>query len=751
MLQPTVSAKAKFGLVIASALLALGLLSGVQAQETLTNFRATVINQTCISLAWDTTSSSPLWTVLLRNPAPDNTVIRNAVIVGNSYTWFDLAPNTAYNFVVTHESPVFLIQFVDVTTADSGLACTVERPRPRPSSSSGHKPPPRPTPKPTKTHGQNMDIASAELRELKEKHDIDVCHGGGLPINGRFMTQSDMHMIIDGALPWGSLGGVDLYSGNNNVISASNPVEICFPDPGYLVIFDARQSPRQLRPLDTYRVGDRSCATVTHAGTVGNVPETRSRGSEDWFLGLGGSISSRQRSGCDDAPVDAVTTAPEPEPVPVWVPVPVTQCGDATRSDGAVVHIVQQGHHCWAIAEACGIYMEDIQRLNPQFGDCRLLHPGDELVVIDAPSATDPVGLSVDQEPVEEQTFLQAIVESVNQQITDVEPLTETFPGSVDIDSENQTPAMPTHQSLWEIEDKERLAELEADLEWINDWSHLGHAVSALVYAKAAWISGGTLFAAGPFAKAVLDLVLVESIDFVVREITKDGTRLDQYAALETLLSGCILRISDQTIIRDQPDGSSFGIMNAGFLDTFAMSDDRRWAMVGVFDLELTEYKQAWIRVDVPGNSLMGTGCEFDVIEPQDAAAKLEEEFSQNILVREFTEGCPYLNEKAGAIIRTEPSESAPVNALISTQKWSTIGGMNDRVYPIAQIGDWVYVQVNKNYPNYSAAVTGYMHVDDIERAALIEPPGAAEVHYVDTLPWPCGTRYRFEDESFGR
>ena len=76
------------------------------------------------------------------------------------------------------------------------------------------------------------------------------------------------------------------------------------------------------------------------------------------------------------------------QPVPVWEPVPVTQCGHTIQPDGSLVHVVQSGHHCWAIAEACGIHMEDIQRLNPGFGDCRMLHPGDELVVSAPPSPT---------------------------------------------------------------------------------------------------------------------------------------------------------------------------------------------------------------------------------------------------------------------------------------------------------------------------------------------------------------------------
>ena len=265
---------------------------------------------------------------------------------------------------------------------------------------------PESEPEPAKTHRQNMAIANAELSELSEDHDIDVCHAGRWPVNGKFMKQGEMHMIIEGALPWGSLGGVDLYGGDKNVISASNPVEICFPDPGYLVIFDARQSPRQLRPLPTYRVGDRTCATVTYPGTVGNVPETRSRDSEGWFLDLGGTISSRERSNCDGAPVDTVPTSQESEPV--WQPVPVTQCGSRTQEDGSVVHVVESGHHCWAIAEACGIFMEDIQRLNPEFGDCRMLHPGDELVVsAPPPSLTDGVSLSAEEIPYDDPEYIE--------------------------------------------------------------------------------------------------------------------------------------------------------------------------------------------------------------------------------------------------------------------------------------------------------------------------------------------------------
>ena len=99
----------------------------------------------------------------------------------------------------------------------------------------------------------------------------------------------------------------------------------------------------------------------------------------------------------DEPPTIITQTQQEPEPV--WEPVPVTQCGHRTQADGSVVHVVQSGHHCWAIAEACGIYVEDIQQLNPEFGDCRMLHPGDELVVSVPPSPTDGVSLSVEPEP----------------------------------------------------------------------------------------------------------------------------------------------------------------------------------------------------------------------------------------------------------------------------------------------------------------------------------------------------------------
>ena len=107
-----------------------------------------------------------------------------------------------------------------------------------------------------------------------------------------------------------------------------------------------------------------------------------------------------------DAAPPTIITQTQQEPEPVWEPVPVTQCGHRTQADGSVVHVVQSGHHCWAIAEACGIYMEDIQRLNPGFGDCRMLHPGDELVVSAPPSPTDGVSMSVDEIPYDDPEYI---------------------------------------------------------------------------------------------------------------------------------------------------------------------------------------------------------------------------------------------------------------------------------------------------------------------------------------------------------
>ena len=107
-----------------------------------------------------------------------------------------------------------------------------------------------------------------------------------------------------------------------------------------------------------------------------------------------------------DAAPPTIITQTQQEPEPVWEPVPVTQCGHRTQADGSVVHVVQSGHHCWAIAEACGIYPEDIQRLNPGFGDCRMLHPGDELVVSAPPSPTDGVSMSVDEIPYDDPEYI---------------------------------------------------------------------------------------------------------------------------------------------------------------------------------------------------------------------------------------------------------------------------------------------------------------------------------------------------------
>ena len=101
-----------------------------------------------------------------------------------------------------------------------------------------------------------------------------------------------------------------------------------------------------------------------------------------------------------------IITQTQQESAPVWEPVPVTQCGHQTQADGSVVHVVQSGHHCWAIAEACGIYVEDIQQLNPGFGDCRMLHPGDELVVSAPRISTEAVSLSAEEIPYDDPAYM---------------------------------------------------------------------------------------------------------------------------------------------------------------------------------------------------------------------------------------------------------------------------------------------------------------------------------------------------------
>ncbi len=111
-------------------------------------------------------------------------------------------------------------------------------------------------------------------------------------------------------------------------------------------------------------------------------------------------------------PLVAQTQQEEAQPQvsePVWRPAPVTQCGHYTRADGAVVHRVAYGHHCWAIALACGIFPEDIRRLNPEHGDCTMLYEGDELVVSEPPSATDMVDSG--DEDLEAQTVTLTVVE----------------------------------------------------------------------------------------------------------------------------------------------------------------------------------------------------------------------------------------------------------------------------------------------------------------------------------------------------
>ena len=91
---------------------------------------------------------------------------------------------------------------------------------------------------------------------------------------------------------------------------------------------------------------------------------------------------------------------------PVWRPVPISQCELRRRDDGSFVFVVEYGHHCYAIGQACGIGMDGIRRLNREYGDCTMLHPGDELVIREAPGATDVVSLNVEEIPYDDPEFI---------------------------------------------------------------------------------------------------------------------------------------------------------------------------------------------------------------------------------------------------------------------------------------------------------------------------------------------------------
>jgi len=228
-------------------------------------------------------------------------------------------------------------------------------------------------------HQEHVSTSRKLLNELLDDHDIYI-NSDVEPVNAKYLTQSEMHPYRD-ALIHGTKGGVDIFGWVNK----DHPVDVCVPGNRLLVVMDANTSPRQLRPLDTcYSESAReSCASLDHEGTVAIIPN--SGRTFDWYRDLGGSRSSVSGN-CDVERDVRELVEPAPQPEPAWQPVPVKQCGNLTRKDGSVVHVVQPGHHCWGIAKACGISMEDIQQHNPEFGDCTMLYPGDELVVVAPPA-----------------------------------------------------------------------------------------------------------------------------------------------------------------------------------------------------------------------------------------------------------------------------------------------------------------------------------------------------------------------------
>ncbi len=278
----------------------------------------------------------------------------------------------------------------DTYTVSVPAACEggqIHRPRSQPRRDP--EPPPKPKPK-VNTHDQNVSTAQRTRQEVKDKHDIDVCPTGGHePVNAQYMERGHIHH--PSLRQVGNVGGVKL----TGWVDEHNTAGVCFPERGGLLVIIKNGNPETLSPLRTFQTNDgKTCAEASSLGTVVLVPGTPD--ALKWHRDtLGGYSTGTSSHYChsEGPPPEQETTPPEPEPA--WQEVPVEQCGHKTRADGALVQIVQPGHHCWAIAEACGIWMEDIQRLNPEFGDCRMLRPGDELVVKAPPSRPDAVKPSV--------------------------------------------------------------------------------------------------------------------------------------------------------------------------------------------------------------------------------------------------------------------------------------------------------------------------------------------------------------------
>ena len=237
---------------------------------------------------------------------------------------------------------------------------------------------PEPEPEPVVDHAE---VGRENRRELLEGTGIEVTSSqdqvfGNHLVNERGQPDYDAVSHPE-LLRVGFIDAVDIFGW----IDEWNTTEICFPETGFLMILDARTSPRALRALDTYYKDGMTCATLTFPGTVVLLPNadiTR----EFWEIWGGKLIQTQTQT---------------VQPVqPVQSPTIITQMPQA---DGSIEHIVRPEETLWSIAAAYGLELADLYTLNPGLGDGRLLRVG-RVLVIRRPLPPDTIPVS-SQETIE--------------------------------------------------------------------------------------------------------------------------------------------------------------------------------------------------------------------------------------------------------------------------------------------------------------------------------------------------------------
>jgi len=243
---------------------------------------------------------------------------------------------------------------------------------------------------PKKTHNENVEIALRERAKLQEDHGI-YYNSDVQPVNTKYYRS-----IHNNDLKYGAKYGIDI----GGWVNKEQPVEICVPGERLLVIID-KNSPEMLHPLDTCQTRHEpheSCAKVEFPGMVAVVPHTPK--TLEWHRDELGGTSYKDSGRCnvkkDDVRAlleaqEAKRRAASEKVTPVTVSAPA--------ADGSITHVVQPGQHCSLIAMKYGLALHELQILNPEFGDCGLIRPGDRLVIR---RATVPESISLPQSEVDQ-------------------------------------------------------------------------------------------------------------------------------------------------------------------------------------------------------------------------------------------------------------------------------------------------------------------------------------------------------------